>query len=139
MATDPNHVTIVGRLGRDPELKLIGNNETHVCNFSIAVNESFKDSSGEWKERTDWFEITVWGNQAKACGENLAKGSKVLIMGKLTQNRWEKDGQKHSKVLITARSVTFMGAKPNEGMQPKSSAPAAFHDVDFGGDDDIPF
>lgn len=141
MSTDHNHVTVIGRLGRDPELKVLPDGG-QVANFSIASDEGYKDKDGQWQSRTNWFDVTAWGNQASAVATHCTKGSKVFIDGKLTHRQWEaSDGSKRSKVGITAHAVTFMGAKP-EGQTARAAKPvsaAEFKDIDFGGEDDIPW
>jgi single-strand DNA-binding protein len=137
-----NRVILVGRLTRDPELRHTPGG-TPVCNFSLAVNSREKDDSGEWGERADFFDITVWGNQGENCAQYLAKGRLAAVDGNLRQERWEKDGQKRSKVTITARQVQFLDSGDRDGdtgggydgsqeFVPAGSGQAAV-------DDDIPF
>jgi single-strand DNA-binding protein len=121
---------VVGNLTRDPELRHTGGG-TPVCELSVAVNSREK-VNGEWQDRADFFEVTVWGNQAEACGQYLAKGRAVAVDGRLRQERWEsQEGDKRSKVKIVADNVQFLGS--GEGRSEEGS---------FGSDkadDDIPF
>jgi single-strand DNA-binding protein len=134
-----NRVVLVGRLTRDPELRHTPGG-TPVCNFSLAVNSREKGPNDEWGDRVDFFDITVWGNQGENCAQYLAKGRLAAVDGNLRQERWEKDGQKRSKVTITARQVQFLDSGDREesgGYEggefvPAGSAQAAV-------DDDIPF
>jgi len=124
---DSNQVTVTGRLTRDPEIKYTASG-TALGKFSMAVNRSFK-SGDEWKEEVSFFDVTVWGKSA----ENLAlfKGDRVLVMGELKQDRWEQDGQKRSRVEITARVVESLVSAP------KAQKQEAPKEDDF--EDDIPF
>jgi single-strand DNA-binding protein len=132
-----NRVILVGRLTRDPELRHTAGG-TPVCNFSLAVNSREKDASGEWGDQADFFDITVWGSQGENCAQYLAKGRLAAIDGNLRQERWEKDGQKRSKVTITARQVQFLDSGSGDDEQPgpdyHAPEPAA-----AAVDDDIPF
>lgn len=135
-----NKVILIGNLGADPELKYTPSN-TAVCNLRLATNEVFKDKSGQKQERTEWHRVTVWGNQAEACGEYLAKGRSVYVEGRLQTRSWEKDGEKRFSTEIVADRVQFLGGSQGGGGRsddrdwgdaPASGAPSA-------GGDDIPF
>lgn len=106
-----NNVTITGNLGRDPELRYTTNG-TAICDLSIAVKD-FATSNGEKIEKTYWFNARIIGKLAESANAHLAKGRKVGVSGKLTQDTWEKDGQKHSIVRILAREVEFLSPKQN--------------------------
>jgi single-strand DNA-binding protein len=108
-----NKVILMGNLVRDPELKFLS--ETAVCNFSIAINDSYKKGD-EWIDQVSYFDIVVFKKQAENCNEYLSKGSPVLVEGKLRQRRWEaKDGTKRSKIEIVASNVVFLGSKDDKG------------------------
>ncbi|MCK4796696.1 MAG: single-stranded DNA-binding protein [Spirochaetes bacterium] len=117
MARDLNHVSIIGRLVKDPEIKYTTSGMP-VTKFSIANNVSFMQNE-ERKDYANYFDINVWGNQAVNCEKYLKKGSQVAILGNLRQNRWndKTTGQTRSKVEITANSVQFLtpisGAQTN--------------------------
>jgi single-strand DNA-binding protein len=97
----------MGNLTRDVELKEIG--DTHVANFGIAVNRSYKNREGETVEEVDYFDVEVWGRQAEICDEYLSKGRGVLVDGRLKQDRWEDDdGNKRSKVKVVGNIVVFL-------------------------------
>lgn len=127
MSTDLNKWIGVGRLCRDPELKYIPSG-TAICNFSIAVNESWKQDD-EWKKKTAFVDINVWGDRGILCSERLKKGDPVLIEGKLTFEQWEKDGQKRSKLSVTAEKTFFLEKKPEAQISPSVG----------DGEDDVPF
>lgn len=108
-----NEVILLGNLTRDPELRYTQNG-TAVAKFGLAVNRKFNNKEGETKEEVDFFDIEVWQKQAENCSEYLRKGSQVLVVGRLKQERWEDDhGNKRSKVKIVASSVRFLG-KPDK-------------------------
>jgi single-strand DNA-binding protein len=148
MARGIAHVTLVGNLTRDPELRQTPGG-TPVCQLGVAVNSSYKDSSGQWMEKPNFFDVVVWGTQGENCAKYLAKGRQVAVDGRLDQRSWDaQDGTKRSKVEIIADTVMFIGGQGGEtrepvarsNAQPASDAPAQddFRDIDFGGDD-IPF
>lgn len=128
MASD-NFVAVVGNLTRDPESKTIASGQ-HVTNFSLAVNEGTKT-----EERTSFFEVTAWDYLAVHIAESLSKGDRVAVTGRLSQQTWEKDGEKRSKVIIVAytcgpelRFVTSQTHKSEDGhtsSSGKSSRPAS--------------
>lgn len=99
-------VVVMGNLTRDPELRSTGGG-TSVCSLSVAVNERRK-VQGEWEEYVSFYDVTVFGNSAESTAQYLAKGSPVAVDGRLTQDRWEKDGQKRSAVQIIADQVNWL-------------------------------
>ncbi len=87
-----NKVTLIGNLGRDPEIRRLESGAA-VAKFSIATNENYKDKGGEWQSQTEWHEIVVWRTLAERAESSLKKGSMVYLEGKLTHRKWEdKDG-----------------------------------------------
>ncbi|MEA3428209.1 MAG: single-stranded DNA-binding protein, partial [Thermodesulfobacteriota bacterium] len=102
-----NKVMLIGRLGRDPELRYTPNGLA-IANFSIATSEEWKDkNSGEKKERTEWHRIVVFGKLGELCGEYLAKGRQVYIEGRLQTRSWEKDGVTKYTTEIVASDIQF--------------------------------
>ena len=141
-----NRVVLVGNLTKDPELRHTPSG-TAVCKLRVAVNTRMKDSaSGEWKDKPNYFDVTVWGNQGESCSQYLSKGRPVGIDGRLDWREWEaQDGTKRQAVVIIADTVQFLGggrsAGGDEGGQPQF-VPAGAADADFtasAADDDIPF
>ena len=143
MAGSINRVILIGNLTRDPETRQAGS--TTVCTLRLAVNDRVKDqSSGEWGDRPNYFDVDVFGSQGELCGKFLAKGRQVAVEGKLRWREWEtQDGQKRSAVSVVADNVQFIG--PREGGAPREGGGAKFTpapdvaEADFAGDDDIPF
>jgi single-strand DNA-binding protein len=91
--------TIIGRLTRDPEIRFTNSGKA-VCNFSIAVNKKKGD-----EDYVSFFDCTAWGTQAEGVFASLHKGDRAVVNGSLAQERWEKDGQKFSKIVLTADNV----------------------------------
>lgn len=104
-----NKQILVGRLGRDPELRHTSAGKP-VVNFSVATDNGF----GE-KKTTEWFDITAWDKTAEACGKYLKKGSLVYVEGRTQTETWEKDGEKKSKKIVVAYEVKFLDSKPDAG------------------------
>jgi single-strand DNA-binding protein len=100
-----NKVMLTGRLTRDPETKYLPSGSA-ITNLSIAVNRRYQDKSGEWKEEVSFLDIETWGKLAERCAETLTKGRPVYVEGRIKQDSWEKDGQKQSKIRISADRVS---------------------------------
>lgn len=107
-----NKAIIIGHLGKDPELRPVG--EGNVCNFSVATSEKYKD-----KETTEWHRVVVWGKLADVCGKHLAKGSQVCVEGKIQTRTWEKDGVKQYSTEIVASDVRFLSKSAARAEQPR--------------------
>ncbi len=149
-ATNINRVILTGNLTRDPELRSTPGG-TSVCSLRLAVNSRRKDSSGEWTDKPNYFDITVWGAQGENCANYLSKGRPVAIDGRLEWREWEaKDGSgKRQSVEVIADSVQFLGSREGgggngNGFAATSDVPADTSDfegagVGGGSDDDIPF
>ena len=141
-----NRVVLVGNLTKDPELRQTPSG-TSVCKLRIAVNTRQKDSTGQWVDKPNYFDVTVWGNQGESCAQYLTKGRPVGVDGRLDWREWDaQDGTKRQAVEIIAESVQFLGSRGDgEGGRaqfvPEGAGAMAAADADFGGsgDDDIPF
>ena len=110
MARSFNQVILMGNLTRDPELRQIPSGQ-NVVNFSIALNRSYKDSSGEWQEVTDYIDCVAWAGLAERIAQYLSKGRRCMVVGRLQSRSWEQDGQKRSKVEVLANDVTFLDSR----------------------------
>ena len=106
MAASFNRVTLVGNLGRDPEVKNTPSGRS-VATFSIATTETWYDVQKQKQQRTDWHLIEVWGKAATLAGEHLKKGRSVLVEGALRTDKYEKDGQTHWRTKVVARTWQF--------------------------------
>lgn len=141
MAASINRVVLVGNLTRDPELRHTPSG-TAVCSLRLAVNTRRKDESGEWTDKPNYFDITVWGQQGENCAQYLAKGRPVAIDGRLEWREWEaQDGAKRQAVEVVAESVQFLGGRQeSEGAYVPAGAAASSDDFPSSpADDDIPF
>jgi len=108
--SDINVVVLVGRLTRDSELKYTPSG-LPICRFSIAVNRS-KKQDDQWVEEPHYFDIEFYGKSAEGLSKYLLKGRQVAVQGELRQDRWEKDGQQRSKVVIVASTIRPIGLPP---------------------------
>ncbi|HEU4914732.1 MAG TPA: single-stranded DNA-binding protein [Candidatus Saccharimonadales bacterium] len=122
MARSVNQVILLGNLTRDPELRQTPSGQS-VASFSLALNRSYKDQSGEWQEATDYIDVVAWGPLGERVSQYLSKGRRVLVQGRLQSRSWEQDGQKRSKVEVLATDVTFLDGR-GEGGEGSDSAPA---------------
>lgn len=151
-----NKITLVGYLGRDPELRYTPQG-TAVCNFSIATNDRKKDKSGEFQDITTWFRVTLWNKQAETAAKYLTKGSQIYIEGRLRVEEWQdRDGKDRYTLEVQGSDMQFIGSAgggrsdeysgDSDAREPQHSGPAEAGSS--GGertgaapatDDDIPF
>ena len=110
MARSLNQVIIMGNLTRDPELRQTPTGQ-NVTSFSLALNRSYKDASGEWKEVTDYVDVVCWSTLAERVAQYMSKGRRCLVQGRLQSRSWEQDGNKRSKVEVLANDVTFLDSR----------------------------
>lgn len=142
MSKSINQVMLMGNLTRDPELRTTPSGQ-NVCSFSLAVNRSWQDQSGQAQEAVDFFDITAWGKLGELVNQYMAKGRKCLVQGRLSQRSWEKDGQKHNKVEVVASDVTFLdggggaaggapsgGSSTNSNPRPAKKEDTVIEDID---------
>jgi single-strand DNA-binding protein len=159
-ASNVNVVVITGNLTRDPELRHLGSG-TAVCKLRVAVNSRRKDGqTGQWVDKPNYFDVTVWGAQGENCANYLSKGRPVAVEGRLDWREWEdQGGNKRQSVEIIANTVQFLGSRDGSGggngnggggggfTPPQSDVPADtgdFEPAPAGGggapvEDDIPF
>jgi len=150
MAANINRVVLVGNLTRDPEMKHLPSG-TALCSLRIAVNTRRKDESGQWTDKPNYFDVSVWGAQGESCAQYLAKGRPVAIDGRLEWREWDAtDGSgKRQAVEIVADNVQFLGSRGDgdggSGGGGGSFVPAGAAQPSGGDftssptDDDIPF
>ncbi len=150
-----NKVILVGRLGRDPEMRYTGSGQA-VCNFTMATDESFTDRSGQRQKRTEWHRIVLWAKLAEIAQQYLKKGMLVYIEGRIQTRQWEdkRDGQKRTTTeivgnvmrMLTSRAEGMAAGASAGGMSAGASsdidAPAPDESISAGpeiSDEDIPF
>lgn len=154
MAKSFNQAIVMGNLTRDPELRTTPGGQ-QVASFAVATNRSWADASGERKEAVEYHEIVAWGKLGELTAQYLAKGRKVMVVGRLQTQSWEKDGVKRSRTEIVAADVNFLdgpggagaGSGANAAPRTAPAAPAKSDDVviqDLDSNqninlDDIPF
>jgi len=150
MAANINRVVLVGNLTRDPEMKHLPSG-TALCSLRVAVNTRRKDESGQWTDKPNYFDVSVWGAQGESCAQYLGKGRPVAIDGRLEWREWEAtDGSgKRQAVEIVADNVQFLGSRGDGdgggggGQQFVPAGASQSNAADFPsqptGDDDIPF
>ncbi len=129
-----NKVIIVGRLGKDPEMKTISQGRT-VTNLTVATSENWTDKSGQNQERTEWHRIVTWDKQAENCAKYLSKGSQVYVEGRLQTRSWEDNGVKKYATDIVASTVQFLSTNSSKtagGTQQTSQASQGGGDFNFG-------
>jgi single-strand DNA-binding protein len=154
-ATNINRVVLTGNLTRDPELRSLPSGMS-VCSLRIATNTRRKDNStGEWVDKPNYFDVTVWGRQGENAAQYLSKGRPVAVDGRLEWREWETpNGEKRQAVEIVADNVQFLSSPEGQGggngggFTPRSDVPVDTNDfaaTPAGGgrsapaDDDIPF
>lgn len=118
-----NKVNLIGRLGKDPEIKRLESGQI-VANFSIATSETFKDKEGQKQEKTEWHNIVAWGKLAEIIEKYVKKGDEIVVEGKLTNRSWEdKEGHKRYTTEVLVREMLMLGGKKGEGSENKEDLP----------------
>ena len=117
-----NKVILIGRLGRDPEVRYMPNGEA-VCNFSVATSESWKDSNGQKQERSEWHNVTMYRKLAEIAGKYLTKGSQVYLEGKIQSRKYtDKNGMERTAYDIIANELKMLGGN-NQATQQQPEYP----------------
>jgi single-strand DNA-binding protein len=142
-----NKAILVGRLGKDPEVRYMTNGEA-VANVSLATSERYKDKSGEKQEKTEWHNLVFYRRLAEIAGEYLKKGSEIYAEGRIQTRKWtDKEGKDHYITEIIVNDMKMIGSKPRDPAesssrpsQPSPARPAPASKGNFDNfDDDIPF
>lgn len=157
-----NKITLVGNLGRDPELRYTPQGNA-VCSFTLATNERRRDKSGEFQDITLWFRVTLWGNMAENAAKYLSKGRPVYIEGRLRVEEWtDRDNNQRYTLEVNATDMQFIGSRADgdggdysrtetesfsgpprsqssESNSQSASAGSSAPPAPPAGDDDIPF
>jgi single-strand DNA-binding protein len=131
---------LIGRLGRDPEMRYTPDG-TPVTSFSVATDRRWTDASGQQQQRTTWFRVTAWRKQAEICNQFLTKGRLVMVEGELSEPKpyQGRDGTWRASLDVTARSVQFLGGR-SEGAGGGAAAPSDDGQIsEITDEEDIPF
>jgi single-strand DNA-binding protein len=138
-----NKVILIGRLGKDPEVRKI-NATTTVCNFPLATNESYKNQDGSYTEQTEWHNIVMWRGVAERAERILKKGSTIFVEGKLRTRSWEdKENHKRYTTEIVVENFQLLDKRePGNSVETKSATESGtssdtVSEPNF--DDDLPF
>lgn len=145
-----NKVMLIGNLGKDPEVRYTASG-TAVASFSLATSEKFKNKSGEWEEKTEWHNVTLWARLAEIAGEYLSKGKTVYIEGRLQTRKWQdRDGKDRYTTEIVGEKMQMLsgrgegggggrqgGGRP--GSDEHGGGGPSYEEPVFNPDDDIPF
>ncbi len=149
MAGTVNRVILVGRLGKDPEIRSLPSG-TSVTKFSLATDEKFTDKNGQKQERTEWHNIVVWGKLAEICGQYLRKGKLVYIDGSIRTESWDdkETGVKKYRTDIVAKDMQMLDKKSDDegggytgggGYTRKPASAGAPAGGEIEDDDEVPF
>ena len=115
MPADLNRVTLVGRLTRDPELRHSGGGDP-ICSMRLAVSSRSRDETGNWGDRSNYFDVTVFGRQAETASTYLAKGRRIGVDGRLSWREWQaQDGTKRQSVEVIANDIFFLDSRGEGG------------------------
>ena len=133
-----NKVILIGRTGADAEIKYTSSGKA-VANFSLAVNESFKNGNGEQREHVEWVRCVAWGRLAEVVGEFLTKGQRAYAEGRFQTRKYDdREGNEHTVSEVVVRQLRFLGGPGNgNGKTEQSASPAENPDAEIS--DDIPF
>jgi single-strand DNA-binding protein len=132
---DLNKVMIIGNVGRDPEMRFTANGSA-VTTFSVAANRRYAKQDGEWAEETEWFNIVTWNQLAERCSQNIQKGSRVYVEGRLQTRSWDgQDGQRHYRTEVIANTVSSQDRRQASGV----AVGAGEDDSSIIDPDDLPF
>lgn len=137
MGGSVNKVMLVGRLGKDPEMRFTPSGRA-VTNFTMATDEVWVDQNNERQERTEWHRIVTWGKLAENCAKLLSKGRLVFVEGRIQTRSWDdKDGNKRYTTEIIANNMQILS--PKEGGEPRDLGEPGMSAPEPEGFDDIPF
>lgn len=136
-----NKVMIIGALGKDIELRYTAGG-TAVASFSMATSEKFKDKSGEWTEKTEWHNVTMWARLAEIAGEYLSKGKTCYIEGRLQTRKWtDKEGKDRYTTEIIGERLQLLGGKSDSSKSSSSAGgnSGGYEEPAFDPESEIPF
>jgi len=132
-------ITIIGHLGRDPEMKYTPQGQP-VTTFSVASTRKYKTSAGEQREETEWFNVSAWGKLGETCNQYLSKGKQVYLEGRIKSRTYQaQNGETRVSLDVSCSEIQFLGGgqgqgQQGQGQQGQGQEPAAGQDLD-----DLPF
>ena len=146
MPADLNRVTLVGRLTRDPELRQLPSGDG-ICSMRLAVSSRARTEDGSWGDKSNYFDVTVFGRQAETAVQYLSKGRRIGVDGRLSWREWQaQDGTRRQSVEVIANDVFFLDSRREGGDAGGGDAaggiaaePVAVSAASGGADDDLPF
>jgi single-strand DNA-binding protein len=134
---DLNKVMIIGNLGQDPEIRYTANGSA-VATFSVAANRNYRKPDGEWEKETEWFSVVAWNQLAERVSQNLQRGARVYVEGRLHTRSWDgPDGNRRFKTEVIASTVLPQDRRRDA--VPAGVAGGQEHDTDITDPDDLPF
>jgi single-strand DNA-binding protein len=144
MPADLNRVTLVGRLTRDPELRQLPSGDG-ICSIRLAVSSRARSEDGGWGDKSNYFDVTVFGRQAETAVQYLSKGRRIGVDGRLSWREWQaQDGTRRQSVEVIANDLFFLDSRREGGGAADAAGGIAAEPVPVGaatgaGDDDLPF
>ena len=136
-----NKVTLVGRLGADPEIRTLSSGAM-VAKFGVATTESYRDRAGEWQEETQWHDVVLWRNLAERAQQSLRKGTMIYLDGKLTHRKWQdKDGNPRKTTEVVGAFLRVLDGRrdtPN-GPGEETAGPGSSGRPEMESAEDLPF
>lgn len=134
-----NKVILVGRLGKDPEVRHLENGAT-VANFSMATSETYKDrQTGERREQTEWHNVVLWRGLAEVAEKYVKKGDMIYVEGKLKTRSWEKDGVTRYTTEVVGDNMTMLGGRGDNSATGSDYQAPSIQDAPSDATDDLPF
>ena len=134
-----NKVTLVGRLGADPEIRTLSNGAM-VAKFSVATSENYKDKTGQWQEETQWHDVILWRQLAERAQQYLSKGSMIYLDGKLTHRKWQdKDGNPRKTTEVVGSFFRILDSKRDGNDSSADNTAEAPRANDMEKEEDLPF
>ena len=139
MPADLNRVTLVGRLTRDPELRQLPSGDG-ICSIRLAVSSRARAEDGSWGDKSNYFDVTVFGRQAETAVQYLSKGRRIGVDGRLSWREWQaQDGTRRQSVEVIANDLFFLDSRREGDAGGGIAAEPVAVGAASGGDDDLPF
>ena len=126
-----NHIILIGRIGKDPEIRIVG--DTSVTTATLATSEKYKDKQGNKQEKTTWFYLNIWGKPGETFKKYVNKGDKIAINGKMETSQYEKDGEKKVTWFVNVSGFEFLESRKSESEAHTEAPPQN------NSNDDLPF